>query len=110
MCYYVLVCSCRCGPSGPFPQVVAVSASSLSPIPARVAAVLAVLRSGLVSLPASGCIAHFVVIVGQPAQLVSFSGAILQPSAWRLVGSVLGEGGWLVLEPAQPAASQPSLF
>jgi hypothetical protein len=86
------------------------SSSSLPPVPPRVAAVLAVLRAGLVSLPACFIFARLVVVPGQPASLVSVSGAVLVPSSWRLVSSVFGAGGWLVLQPAQPVASQPSLF
>jgi hypothetical protein len=70
--------------------------------------------SGLVRLPVGGCVARLVVVPGQVASLVSVSGAVLVPSAWRLVCSVSGVGGWLLLAPARPAvsvvASQPSLF
>ena len=84
--------------------------SPLSPVPAQVSFVLSVLRSSLPALPPGGCLARVVVSVGQPAALVSASGADLVPSSWCLVSSVAGEGGWLVLAPVQPVASQLSLF
>ena len=89
------------------------SSSSPSPVPpARVAAVLAALRGALPSLPAGGggVVARVVVVPGALASLVSYSGVVLVPSAWRLVCQVSGAGGWLLLAPAVPPVSQPSLF
>ena len=90
--------------------MVALSSLPPVPVPARVAVVLSALRSSLPALPAGGCLARLVVSVGQPARLVAASGADLRPSSWRLVSSVAGLGGWLVLAPVQPFASQLSLF
>jgi hypothetical protein len=64
----------------------------------------------LPALPPGFIFARVVAPVGQVASLVSQSGAVLSPGAFRLVCSVSGAGGWLVLLPVQPAASQPNLF
>ena len=77
--------------------VVALSSLPPVPVPARVAVVLSVGRGAPGREP-------------RPARLVAASGADLRPSSWRLVSSVAGLGGWLVLAPVQPVASQLSLF
>ena len=84
--------------------------SSPLPVPPGVASVLAALRAGCASLPPGGCFARLVVTPVQPARLVSASGAVLVPGAWRLVSSVSGAGAWLLLAPVVPPAVQPSLF
>jgi hypothetical protein len=97
-------------PSGCVLWWCSVSLSSSVPVPPRVALALSALRAAFPALPAGGCLARLVVVPGLPASLVSVSGAVLVPSAWRLVSSVLGSGGWFVLSPVLPPASQPALF
>lgn len=80
------------------------------PAPVSVMAAFALLRAALPTLPPGGCVARLVVVPGSVSRLVSVSGAVLVPGAWRLVCSVSGEGGWLLLAPAAPAADQPILF
>jgi len=82
------------------------------PSPARsVSSVLALLSSlPLVRLPAGFVFACVVSSSGQLAQLVSLSGQVLHPSAFRLVCQVAGQGGWLVLAPCASVASQSSFF
>jgi hypothetical protein len=104
-------CPCFGGVPG---QVVSVSlpSSSLLP-PVRAAAALAALRAAFVALPPGGVLARVVVVPGAVASLVSFSGAPLRPSSWRLVGSLAGAGGWLLLAPVAPVPAvplQPALF
>jgi len=73
---------------------VSLPSSSPLPVPPGVAAVLAALRAGFASLPPGGCFARLVVSSGQPARLVSASGAVLVPGpgAWSLPSRVLVPG------------------
>jgi len=75
--------------------------------PARFLAVLTALRSNwrLVSCPPGCVFARIVSEPGQLASLVSASGDVLDPTAFRLFGQVSGIGAWLIL-----VSVQPSLF
>jgi hypothetical protein len=80
--------------------------------PMSAPSVLPFLRSAFASLPVGGVFARVVVSPGQVASLVSASGRVLDPSAWSLVCSVSGGGGWLLLAPLAPGSCvhQVSLF